>query len=66
MLLLLGSKREISIACASFMVGGLVGVVVTLAIKKREKTVRYMEAVQIKHYLGAEVIVFLWYARLES
>lgn len=60
MLLLLGSKREISIACASFMVGGLVGVAVTLAIKKREKTVRYMEAVQIKYYSGAEVGFFLY------
>uniref|UniRef100_A0AAR5Q2S6 Enoyl reductase (ER) domain-containing protein n=1 Tax=Dendroctonus ponderosae TaxID=77166 RepID=A0AAR5Q2S6_DENPD len=48
------SKREISIACAGFVVGGLVGVAVGFALRRRENTVRYMEAVQISHYLGPE------------
>ncbi|KAH1001097.1 hypothetical protein HUJ04_013353 [Dendroctonus ponderosae] len=49
------SKREISIACAGFVVGGLVGVAVGFALRRRENTVRYMEAVQISHYLGRKV-----------
>lgn len=55
MWVLLGSQREVTLACAGFIVGGLVGVAVGLAIKKNEPDVRYMEAIQISHYMGPEV-----------
>ncbi|XP_066154615.1 reticulon-4-interacting protein 1 homolog, mitochondrial-like isoform X2 [Euwallacea fornicatus] len=55
--LLLGSKKDVFIACASFLVGGLVGAAVGLSLKQQKKTVQYMEAVQLKHYLGTESIL---------
>lgn len=48
------SRREISLVCAGFFVGGLVGVAVGLAIRRKDPVVRYMQAVQISHYLGPE------------
>lgn len=56
MWVLLGSRREITLACAGFVVGGLIGVAVGLAVRKSKPEVRYMEAIQISHYLGPEVI----------
>lgn len=57
---LLGGKwtrREVSLACAGFLAGGLVGVAIGLAIRRRQTVVRYMEAVQISNYLGPEAAV---------
>ncbi|XP_050296293.1 reticulon-4-interacting protein 1, mitochondrial-like isoform X2 [Anthonomus grandis grandis] len=52
--LFLGSRREVGIACISFVIGGAVGLGVGLIIRRRETIYRYMEAIQISHYLGPE------------
>ncbi|XP_066249497.1 reticulon-4-interacting protein 1, mitochondrial-like [Euwallacea similis] len=53
------SKKDVFIACASFLVGGLVGAAVGLSLRQQKKTVQYMEAVQLKHYLGIESVLIV-------
>ncbi|XP_060536623.1 uncharacterized protein LOC132708352 isoform X1 [Cylas formicarius] len=50
------SKREISLVCIGFLFGGLVGLTIGLSVRRKESTIRYMEAVQLNQYLGIESV----------
>ncbi|XP_018563408.1 reticulon-4-interacting protein 1 homolog, mitochondrial-like [Anoplophora glabripennis] len=50
------TKRDVCFGCAGFILGGIIGLGVGLALRKKEPVIRYMQTVQCNHYLGAESV----------
>lgn len=58
--MLVGTKQNVYFGFAGFLVGGLLGLVIGLAINKRQTVFHYMQAIQCFRYSGIEVSYNMW------
>ncbi|KAJ8931594.1 hypothetical protein NQ314_015456 [Rhamnusium bicolor] len=50
------TKRDIYFGCAGFLIGGIIGLTLGLALRKKDPILRYMQAIQSNEHLGTESV----------